>query len=161
MYGRPFIPDDQQRRLHYLGEIQQDACTWCLAGMANSHNFGRDAETIARLGADWFEMPAETMTAEKRAAVHYHVVENTPGYLPDSDDQTLFETEQDAIKYADELTDELVEVIEELLPDDQHASVAGRGTGFVMVGDPSKIHDLGRVISVIACTEQECSEMED
>jgi hypothetical protein len=84
-------------------------------------------------------------------ARHFHVTENTPGYLPDSDDTNRFELESDAIAYADTLADELAEFIAE--PDGVEAQQTGKGSGYILTYDPSRIHDLGRVIAVDTCYE--------
>ena len=82
------------------------------------------------------------------ARKHYHVVENTPGYLPDSDEPSpVFTRRDEAGRYAYELAQEL------------------RDSGYVVCGnqrdgyrgeDRSKMYDLGRVIEIIPCTEEEC-----
>lgn len=88
------------------------------------------------------------------ATRHYHVTENTPGYLPDSDDLNTFENETEAIAYADQLADELAEHIAEL-PDNPEGNpgITGKGTGYVLVYDETRMHDLGRVIAVDTCYE--------
>ncbi len=81
---------------------------------------------------------------------HFHVTENTPGYLPDSDDDSYFSAETDAIAYADELADELAESIAEGGGDPQQS---GLGTGYVLTMDSTRQYDLGRVIAVDTCFE--------
>lgn len=83
---------------------------------------------------------------------HFHVTENTPGYLPDSDDTNRFEDEAEAIAYADTLADELAESIWEGNGGTEPGQT-GKGTGYILTMDPTREHDLGRVIAVDTCYE--------
>ena len=74
---------------------------------------------------------------------HYHVVENTPGYMPDSDPGT-FTSRRAAVSYAVSLGRELRE---------QGYTVTGRDGDYY--GEQSA-SDLGRVIETNECHEAEC-----
>jgi hypothetical protein len=74
----------------------------------------------------------------------YLVIENTPGYLPDSDPAEFTEY-ADAVAYANELADEL---------EDQgfttDRSWASRDNYYaISATDPNKTHDLGRTIEIV------------
>ncbi len=74
----------------------------------------------------------------------YTVVENTPGYLPESEPAD-FEEYADAVAYANELADELEE--QGYVTD---RSWASRDNYYAIQATTSeRIHDLGRVIEVI------------
>jgi hypothetical protein len=77
---------------------------------------------------------------------HYHVIENTPGYLPDADPAT-FGTFAEARLYATILAGEL--------RDDGYV-VADEGGGCYYA--ERTVNDLGRVIETTACHESECDE---
>ena len=79
---------------------------------------------------------------------HYHVVENTPGYLPDSEPAT-FTSRRDAGSYA-------LSLARELRSDGYHVS-GTRETGYYAERDSS---DLGRVIEISDCYESDCGEEE-
>ncbi|AEJ40878.1 hypothetical protein TPY_2718 [Sulfobacillus acidophilus TPY] len=79
---------------------------------------------------------------------HYHVIESTPGYLPDTE-PACFTTLRDAQRYAAELARELR---------DQGYRVSGTAeTGYV-AEDPDKMADLGRVIEVIPMDGSPCED---
>lgn len=82
--------------------------------------------------------------------MHYHVTENTPGYLPDADDAPRFDVEAEAVAYVTEQAGTLVEDIEDA---GATAHVSGLGTGYVLVNRSDRMHDLGRVIAVDGCVE--------
>ena len=112
---------------------------------------------------------------------HYHVIENTPGYLPDSDEPPYPYTsrrdaergaEEAADRYRDESwqcagcmgsRDEHVRTQRTLPRNQRHRFVplytirGNRSDGYT-VSDNSKLHDLGRVIYVDECSEAECLE---
>lgn len=84
------------------------------------------------------------MGADERGNTMFTVIENTPGYLPDSEPDT-FDTFDDAKAYADEL-------IESLVDDgfNWDSDLLEPGTYYgAWLSDPSKTHDLGRVIEVL------------
>lgn len=85
---------------------------------------------------------------------HWHVVENTPGYLPESDPAT-FDTEQEARDYAKSLADEFREEARYRKP----GAIRSDGFGGYVIGEPNS-GDLGRVIEVMVCEEQSCIEGE-
>jgi hypothetical protein len=73
---------------------------------------------------------------------HYHVVENTPGYLPDDmDNPCIFTNRKEAVTYARELADELREL---------GYRVSGRDGDYY-----GELHanDLGRAIETMECTD--------
>jgi hypothetical protein len=80
--------------------------------------------------------------------VTYIVIENTPGYLPDSDDPAEFEDYADAVAYANELADELEE--EGYSTDRSWASQDNLYAVSATRDDP---HDLGRWIEVVNAEE--------
>lgn len=76
---------------------------------------------------------------------HYHVIENTPGYLPDSEPAT-FTNRREANRYAAGLAAELRE-------DGYH--VYGSAESGLYSAERSA-SDLGRAIEVTPCTESDC-----
>jgi hypothetical protein len=82
--------------------------------------------------------------------MHFHIVENTPGYLPDSDEDYRVETEAEAVEAVAEQVASYVESVEEV---EATATVSGAGTTYVLVGRNDRMHDLGRVFEAMACTE--------
>jgi hypothetical protein len=73
------------------------------------------------------------------------VIENTPGYLPDADEPAEFDNYADAVAYANELADELVEQGYEC-----DRSWASRDNSYAIhCTTDEKIHDLGRNIEVV------------
>ena len=72
--------------------------------------------------------------------MHYHVCENTPGYLPDSDPAT-FTSKRDAMAYARSLASELRD-------DGYHV----RGSHGNYYGELDA-NDLGRVIETSPCQD--------
>lgn len=84
-------------------------------------------------------------------ARHYHVVQNVPGYLPESDPDyasTLTEARQLAKERADRFRED----------DDIRYRVAGNMRDGYYVTDPTREHDLGVVININECSDSECSE---
>lgn len=82
--------------------------------------------------------------------MHFHIVENTPGYLPESDEDYRVETEAEAVNEVSAQVTEYVESIEEV---GANATIAGAGTTYVLVGRDDRMHDLGRVFEALACVE--------
>jgi hypothetical protein len=75
---------------------------------------------------------------------HYHVVENTPGYLPESE-PACFRTKGEAENYAQSLADELR---------DQGYRVSGnKHNGYYAERDRN---DLGRVGEILGVDGSEC-----
>jgi len=75
----------------------------------------------------------------------YLVIESTPGYLPDNDNDEVFTEYSEAVAYANELADEL---------EDQgyttDRSWASRDNSYAISAETTdKIHDLGRIIEVV------------
>ena len=115
---------------------------------------------------------------------HYHVIENTPGYLPDSDEPPYpYTNRRDAERGAQEATDRYREDTwicagcecygrdrdeharaQSTLPLSQRHrfvplyTIRGNRSDGYTVSDNSKLHDLGRVIYVDECSETECLE---
>lgn len=81
---------------------------------------------------------------------HYHVIENTPGYLPDSE-PACFRTKASAEAYARELA-------EELRGEGYHVSGSAKGGGYY--AERSR-DDLGRVIEIVALDEPPCPDAVD
>lgn len=84
------------------------------------------------------------------ARTHYHVVENTRGYLPESE-PISFDTKAAAGSYALSLANELRE---------QGHRVSGNQRDGYTAEDPSKMYDLGRVIEILPCSDPACNEEE-
>ena len=80
---------------------------------------------------------------------HYHVIENTPGYLPESEPAT-FTNKREAGQYAYSLARELREA---------GYSVSGNQSD----GYYGEMHsnDLGRVIEITECQESDCADNSD
>jgi hypothetical protein len=81
---------------------------------------------------------------------HYHVIENTPGYMPDDPDPSVFTSKRDAQAYAQELAESLRE-------DGYHVS-GNRRDGYYGERDAN---DLGRVIEISDCDEPDCTVEEE
>lgn len=80
----------------------------------------------------------------------YTVVENTPGYLPESEPAD-FKEYSDAVQYANDLADELEDQGYET-----DRSWASRDNYYaISATNPEMIHDLGRIIEVIHLDEEE------
>ena len=80
--------------------------------------------------------------------LHYHVIENTPGYMPESDPY-IATSLKDAGDYALSLARELRE--------GGYIVSGTKRTGYYGERDS---HDLGRVITISDCYEQECLQEE-
>ena len=78
---------------------------------------------------------------------HYHVVENTPGYLPESDPYTTT-SRRDAERYAAQLAAELRE---------EGYRVRGARGDYYAERDAD---DLGRVVEVMPCLDDCAAEEE-
>ena len=78
---------------------------------------------------------------------HYHVIENTPGYLPDSDPY-ITTRRADAERVASSLARELRE-------DGYKTWGSARSWSIHAERDSS---DLGRVIEIVECTDDLCAE---
>lgn len=76
----------------------------------------------------------------------YHVIENTPGYMPDSE-PAHFNNKRDAQAY-------MAALARELRADGYHVS-GNQRSGYYAEQDAS---DLGRVIEMWPCEEEECQE---
>jgi hypothetical protein len=76
----------------------------------------------------------------QHGAGRYSVVENTPGYMPDSDPEA-FETRKHAEAYAVSLANEY--------RDDAEYKVHGNAKDGYAIEDTTKFEDLGRVIEVV------------
>lgn len=84
-----------------------------------------------------------TLAARK----HYHVIENTPGYLPDSDDPGTFSSRRAAGAYATELARELRDT-------GYHGRTDFARSGYGHLERDAR--DLGRSIEIITCHETDC-----
>jgi hypothetical protein len=76
---------------------------------------------------------------------HYHVVENTPGYLPDDDDPPIFGSAKAAGEYAYELAESLRE--------SGYKVRGNQRDGYYGERDAD---DLGRVIEIMPCSDPAC-----
>jgi len=87
----------------------------------------------------------------------FMVIENTPGYLPEDDDPAVFDSIADALGYAEERLDSL---IDHIMEGQSFDFVEGDVPGVNVVGelsfdkgvvvfDNSREHDLGRVIEIV------------
>lgn len=83
--------------------------------------------------------------------MHFHIVENTPGYLPEAEGLTV-DTEAEAVAVIAEQVSAYVEDVEDV---GASATVSGAGTTYVLVGRTDRMHDLGRVFEALACTEED------
>jgi uncharacterized protein YebE (UPF0316 family) len=81
------------------------------------------------------------------ANVHYHVNIHTPGYLPE--DSAYFRSVVNARSYMLELANQLRE---------EGYRVSGNKRDGYYGEDPEKMYDLGRIIEMMDCREEECSE---
>jgi hypothetical protein len=81
------------------------------------------------------------------ASAHYHVNIHTPGYLPE--DIAYFRSIVNARSYMLELANQLREA---------GYRVSGNKRDGYYGEDPEKMYDLGRVIEMMDCHEEECSE---
>lgn len=77
--------------------------------------------------------------------MHWHVVENTPGYLPDDMDDSTFIRITEARNYAMSLAQELREQGYHVSGNRKYGYYAEKGN-----------NDLGRVIEVLPCTDPLC-----
>lgn len=82
---------------------------------------------------------------------HYHVLECTPGYMPDSDDYNYCATKREAQDLAAGNADYYRE-LNSLPPEGQYRISGNKRDGY-RIEDRSKMYDLGRVIEIIECTE--------
>jgi hypothetical protein len=82
------------------------------------------------------------------ARVHFHVIENTPGYMPDSE-PAYFRSRVNAGGYALELARELRE--------DGYRVSGNKSIGY-QAHRRNDDNDLGRVIEIHDCYEAECYE---
>jgi hypothetical protein len=90
---------------------------------------------------------AGVVPARRRIGVkHYHVVENTPGYLPESDEPMTFTSRRAAERYAAELAAELREL--------GYRTSGSARSGCISAERDSD--DLGRVVEIIDCDDADC-----
>lgn len=82
-----------------------------------------------------------------RNKLHYHVVENTPGYLPDSDMPSTYPTKHAAQDAAQELADGYRNDF-----DNEYIVTGNKRDGYE-IDAPEKMYDLGRVIEIIPCAD--------
>ena len=80
----------------------------------------------------------------------YIVIENTPGYMPESDDPFVTQSYEEAVRYANELADELEE--QGYTVDRSWASADNYTC--IHATKPDEPHDLGRVIQVMNHEEE-------
>jgi hypothetical protein len=97
----------------------------------------------------WAKIVCRCIASEHEATLApnpagYVVIENTPGYLPDSDDPGRFDTYEEAIAHANDLAAELE--ANDYVCDRPAAGEIGYVISCTTV---HKMHDLGRVIEVI------------
>jgi hypothetical protein len=102
----------------------------------------------------------------RRNGIHYHVITNVPGYLPEDDDPLVTWDRRRAEGYAAELKREALEDNWQLEgePDAPHITAIGSAkSGHIYVSDDNNPYDLGRVIEVIPCssTTDDCVCQED
>lgn len=88
-------------------------------------------------------------TATHRIRVHWHVVENTPGYLADGEPYATASVES-ARAYAQDRADRYRED-----PDGNYRVRGNRRDGYE-ISDRDREHDLGRVIDIIECDDPLC-----
>ena len=104
---------------------------------------------------------------------HYHVIENTPGYLPDTDQPPFAYTSRRAAEsYAKDLADEYREhgefvkrwhrprfgepfMAEVWVPEYR---ISGNRRDGYFIEDRTRMHDLGRVVDIVECSEAQCME---
>jgi hypothetical protein len=75
----------------------------------------------------------------------FMVIESTPGYMPDADEPATFEDYNDAVKYANELADELED--DGFVCDRSYAS-SGNYFAVYCTRTDTVAPDLGRFIAV-------------
>jgi len=134
---------------------------------------GRRPVSPVLMSASKRETVGEEMGSQGSArSPHYHVIENTPGYLPEDMDSFAYTSLRDAEQTAKEQADSYREYGEEIpgrytktgrwvRPRWQaQYRISGNATDGYTVTDTSKTHDLGRVIQIVECDEPECLEEE-
>ena len=77
--------------------------------------------------------------------MHYHVVENTPGYMPEEEYPAVFSNLRQSGAYA-------LDLARELRSDGYHVTGNMR-SGYYAERDSG---DLGRVITIDSCYESDC-----
>ena len=99
--------------------------------------------------------------------MHYHIIENTPSYMPDADEPYTVETEEEARNAIDAIVadwrDAEAEVTEYNADgSDWEASVyvADDGLSASITDRPGYMHDLGRVAVASICVEVDCEVKE-
>jgi len=80
---------------------------------------------------------------------HYHVVENTPGYMPEDDSPAICTSRREAEQRAAELGRQL--------RDEGYRRISGSASGGLAYYETSdKMYDLGRVVEIIPCRDTAC-----
>jgi hypothetical protein len=85
------------------------------------------------------------------ARCHYHVVENVPGYMPETDPDTCTtrrEAEQCALERAKRYREDW----------DGNYRITGNKRDGYTISDLHRTHDLGVVIEISECTDPQCLE---
>lgn len=80
---------------------------------------------------------------------HYHVVENTPGYMPESE-PACFKSRRAAEQYAADLARQL--------RDDGYKVSGNARDGYWAHRDPDDPYDLGRVIEIVEVEGPPCPD---
>jgi hypothetical protein len=80
---------------------------------------------------------------------HYHVIENTPGYLPEDDEPFATYSRKQANAVA-------LDLARDLRANGYRVSGSAKSGGYYGTTN-EKMYDLGRVIEVIPCTESDCA----
>lgn len=86
---------------------------------------------------------------------HYHVIENTPGYLPEDDEPFITYSVTAARQYAKSRADQYRHDW------DGDYTVRGNMRDGYVISDHAKMYDLGRVIKILDCTDDECAPSDD
>jgi len=80
---------------------------------------------------------------------HYHVVENTPGDLPEDDSPAVCTSRRHAEQCAAELGRQL--------RDEGYRRISGSASeGLAYYETSDKMYDLGRVIEILECRDADC-----
>jgi len=91
---------------------------------------------------------------------HYHIIENTPGYLPDSDPY-IVDTEEEAREAIKDIVSQWEEERSQLEDETEDISTSDDGLSAWMDSRSDYMHDLGRVASAELCLDAECEWTEE
>lgn len=89
------------------------------------------------------------------AKLHYHVIDNVPGYMPESD-PAVFTSRRAAESYAISVKRDYLDTNDWGLSENRYSASGSARSGCIAIDQPANEHYLGVVITINPCDDPAC-----